>query len=117
MKRLYAILSVIGYIATNWLVVLVSVETGNVLLWTRPLETMAGMFANRIAAAFAIDILLTALVACIWFYFEGKRLGMRRIWGYWLLTLAFGLAGTLPLFLLKREQRLEQLERHRHAPA
>jgi hypothetical protein len=117
MKPVYAVLSVIGYIAANWFVVLVSLETGNVLLWTRPLETIAGMFANRIAAAFAIDLLLTAFVACIWFYFEGKRLGMQRSWSYWLLTLAFGLAGTLPLFLLKREQRLEQLQRTRPAPA
>jgi hypothetical protein len=42
---------------------------------------------------------------------------MQRSWNYWLLTLAFGLAGTLPLFLLKREQRLEQLQRTRPAPA
>ena len=115
MKRLYAVLSVIGYIASNWFVVLVSIESGNVLLWTRPLETMAGMFANRIAAAFAIDLLFVALVACIWFYSEGRRLGMRRIWIYWVLTLAFGLAGTLPLFLLNRERRLEQLESTRRA--
>jgi hypothetical protein len=117
MKRLYATLTVIGYLAPNWLVVLVSIDTGNILLWTRPLETMAGMFANRISAAFAIDLLLAALVACIWFYVEGRRLGMRRIWGYWLLTLAFGLAGTLPLFLLNRERRLERLVIPRHAPA
>ena len=94
--------------------ILVSLDTGNVLLWTRPFETMAGMFANRIAAAFAIDLLLTALVACIWFYAEGKRLGMRRVWVYWVLTLAFGLAGTLPLFLLHREDYLESGEPRLH---
>jgi len=110
MKRLYLLLAVIGYLASNWFVLLVSIDTGNVLLWTRPLETMAGMFANRIAAAFAIDLLLTALAACIWFHAEGKRLGMRRVWAYWLLTLAFGLAGTLPLFLLQREGYLERLQ-------
>ena len=108
MKRLYAILTVVGYIAANWFVVLVSITTGNVLLWTRPRETMAGMFANPVAAAFAIDLLFVALVACIWFYAEGRRLGMRRIPVYWLLTLAFGLAGTLPLFLYHRENRLQE---------
>jgi hypothetical protein len=110
LKRLYAVLSVVGYISANWFVLQVSIDTGNVLLWTRPLETMAGMFANRIATAFAIDLLITALVACIWFHVEGTRLGMRRVWTYWLLTLAFGLAGTLPLFLLRRERQLDQLE-------
>jgi hypothetical protein len=44
---------------------------------------------------------------------EGKRLGMRRVWSYWLLTFTFGLAGTLPLFLLQRERRLEELESSR----
>ena len=63
MKRLYLALTVIGYLASNWFVVLVSLRTGNLLLWTRPLETKAGMFANPIASAFAIDLLLAALVA------------------------------------------------------
>ena len=40
---------------------------------------------------------------------------MRRIWSFWLLTFTFGLAGTLPLFLLRRERRLEQLESTRRA--
>jgi hypothetical protein len=107
MKRLYAVLTVIGYVASNWLVILVSMRTGNVLLWTRPGETIAGMFANPVSTAFAIDLLFAALVACVWFYSEGRRLGMRRIPLYWLLTLAFGLAGTLPLFLYQRESRLQ----------
>jgi hypothetical protein len=107
MKRLYAVLTVIGYIAANWFVVLVSVRTGNLLLWTKPRETMAGMFANPVSTAFALDLLFVALVACIWFYSEGRRLGMRRIPLYWMLTLAVGLAGTLPLFLYHRENRLK----------
>jgi Terpene cyclase DEP1 len=115
LKRLYTVLAVVGYLSPNWVVLQVSIDTGNMLLWTRPLETMAGMFANRIATAFAVDLLITALVACIWFYVEGTRLGMRRVWSYWLLALAFGLAGTLPLFLLDRERRLEQLESTRPA--
>ena len=109
MKRLYLALAVLGYIVPNWFVVSVSARTGNLLLWTKPLETMAGMFANQISTAFALDVLLAALAACIWFYAEGRRLGMRRIPMYWLLTLAFGLAGTLPLFLYHRESRLKEL--------
>ena len=115
LKRLYIALAVVGYISANWFVLQVSIDTGNLLLWTRPLQTMAGMFANRITTAFAVDLLFTALVACIWFHVEGTRIGMRRVWSYWLLTLAFGLAGTLPLFLLHRERRLELLESTRRA--
>jgi hypothetical protein len=109
MKRLYAALTAIGYIASNWFVISVSLGTGNVLLWTKPRETIAGMFANPVATAFAIDLLFAALVACIWFYSEGRRLGMRRIPVYWVLTLAFGLAGTLPLFLYHRESRMQEV--------
>jgi hypothetical protein len=29
-----------------------------------------------------------------------------RVWIYWLLTLLFGVSGTLPLFLAVRERRL-----------
>jgi hypothetical protein len=29
------------------------------------------------------------------------------VWGFWLLTLLFGLGGTLPLFLYARERRLQ----------
>jgi hypothetical protein len=31
---------------------------------------------------------------------------MGRVWIYWVLTLLFGVAGTLPLFLAVRERRL-----------
>jgi hypothetical protein len=117
MKRFYAVLTPIGYVASNWFVVRESIESGNILLWAHPLDTMSGMFANRIATAFAIDLLLTALVACVWFYFEGRRLAMGRVWGYWVLTLAFGLAGTLPLFLYSRERRLQEMAKQGHAIA
>jgi hypothetical protein len=33
--------------------------------------------------------------------------GIGRIWAFWVLTFAFGLGGTLPLFLYARERRLE----------
>jgi hypothetical protein len=114
MKRFYAVLTPIGYLASNWFVLRESIDSGNILLWAHPLDTMAGMFANRISTAFAIDLLITAFVACVWFYYEGRRLGMGRVWGYWVLTLAFGLAGTLPLFLYNREGRLEELAKPGH---
>jgi hypothetical protein len=107
LRPLYALLVVCGYAAANWFVVLVSIRTGNLMLWTRPAETLAGLFATPISTAFALDLVAVVLVACIWFQREGRRLGMRRIWVYWLLTLVFGLGGTLPLFLLHRERRLE----------
>jgi len=106
MKNIYAVLTIVGFIAPNILVLHESVETGNILLWLDPKATMNGMFGNRIAAAFVTDLLCVVLAALIWIVFESKRLGMKNSWVYVVLTLLFGLAGALPLFLYQREKIL-----------
>ncbi|HEY3430309.1 MAG TPA: DUF2834 domain-containing protein, partial [Cyclobacteriaceae bacterium] len=65
-------------------------------------------FGNRIAAAFVTDLLFVVLVALIWIVMESKRLKMKNSWVYVVLTLLFGLAGPLPLFLYQREKVLEK---------
>lgn len=107
MKNVYAFLAIVGFITPNILVGIESFETGNILLWLDPAATMNGMFGNRIAAAFVLDLLCVVLAALIWMYFESKRLGMKSYWMYVVLTLLFGLAGPLPLFLYKRESYLK----------
>jgi hypothetical protein len=106
MRKLYLILSIIGFIAPNILVAKESIETGNILLWLDPQATMNGMFGNQIAAAFVIDLLCVVLAALIWIVYESKRLGMKNSWAYVVLTMLFGLAGPLPLFLYQREKVL-----------
>ena len=108
MKPLYAFLAIVGFIAPNILVFNESVETGNILLWLDPAATMNGMFGNRIAAAFVTDLLFVVLAALIWIVVESKKLGMKNSWVYVVLTLLFGLAGPLPLFLYQREKVLEK---------
>lgn len=106
MRSLYALLAVVGFIVPNILVFRESVETGNILLWLDPAATLGGMFGNRIAAAFVTDLLCVVLVALIWIVIESKRLNMKNSWIYIVLTLLFGLAGPLPLFLYQREKAL-----------
>jgi hypothetical protein len=106
MKNLYLFLAIVGFIVPNILVFQESVETGNILLWLDPAATIHGMFGNRIAAAFIIDLLCVVLVALIWIVIESKRLSMKNSWIYVVLTLLFGLAGPLPLFLYQREKVL-----------
>jgi hypothetical protein len=48
-------------------------------------------------------VVVTALV---WMTRESRRVGLTRAWRFWVLTFAFGLGGTLPLFLYFRERRL-----------
>lgn len=106
MRSLYALLAVAGFIVPNVLVFQESVETGNILLWLDPAATLGGMFGNRIAAAFVTDLLCVVLVALVWIVIESKRLNMKNSWVYIVLTLLFGLAGPLPLFLYQREKAL-----------
>jgi hypothetical protein len=108
MKKIYLILAIIGFIVPNIFVYLVSVETGNILLWLNPTATIAGMFANKISSAFVVDLLVVVLIFIIWSETEAKRYGVKNVWIVWILTFLFGLAGSFPLFLY-----LVEVKRHK----
>ncbi len=112
MKKFYLILAIIGFIVPNILVYQVSVETGNILLWLHPAATIAGMFANKISAAFIIDLLVVVFVFFVWTFTEAERYKIKHVWIYWLLTFLFGMAGTFPLFLYIVEIKRAKKERH-----
>jgi hypothetical protein len=107
MKNIYLMLSIAGFIIPNIPVVLESIDAGNILLWLNPGSTMEGMFGNRISTAFILDLLFAVMVFFIWTYHEGKKWQLSS-WKYWLLTILFGMAGTLPLFLYHREKVREK---------
>ncbi len=104
MKKVYLSLSIVGFILPTIFVVMESIDTGNILLYTNPLATAQGMFANRISTIFGIDLLFGTFVFFIWSYQESKRLKLKNIWVVWLLTMLFGLAGSFPFFLYLREK-------------
>ena len=106
MKSLYLILAIIGFIAPNILVAMESIETGNILLYTNPIATVEGMFANRISSIFLIDLLFTVVVFFIWTYMDGRKAGVKNIGIVWVLTLLFGLAGGFPLYLYLKEKAI-----------
>ena len=107
MARVYLGLAVVGYLVPNVFTLIESVQTGNILFWTDPARTISELFVNRTSTAFGLDLLGAALVALIWMTQESRRLGIGRVWRFWVLALLFGLAGTLPLFLFFRESRMQ----------
>jgi len=112
MKNIYLILAIIGFIAPNILVSIESIETGNILLYTNPVLTIEGMFANRISSIFIIDLLFVVFVFFIWTFHDGKNSGVKRTWLVWLLTMLFGLAGGFPLYLYLKEKTIANNGEH-----
>src|SRR5213083_3222247 len=65
------------------------------------------LFANRISAFFAMDVIVSAIVL-IWFIqSEGKHLRMRLLWLPTIGTLIVGVSLGLPLFLFLRQAMLD----------
>ncbi len=110
MKKKYLLLTIIGFILPNIFVAKVSIETGNILLWTDIMTTIQQMFANDISTAFMLDLFFIVLLFLIWSYQEAKRHQIKRFWLSWLWTFAFGIASGLPLFLYLREINKESSE-------
>jgi hypothetical protein len=66
------------------------------------------LFANRISAFFAMDVIVSAIVL-IWFIqSEGKRLRVSLLWLPTLGTLVVGVSFGFPLFLFLRQMTLDQ---------
>ena len=70
-----------------------------------------GAFANPAASSMSADILIAAGAGFVLFASEARRLGMRHVWVYFLLSCTVAFAASFPLFLFMRERRLAELER------
>ncbi len=112
MKNIYLALAIIGFISPSILVLFESVETGNILLYTNPIATIEGMFANRISTIFMIDLLFAVFVFFVWTYADGKNHKIKRVGLVWLLTLLFGLAGGFPFYLFLKEKTIANKHYH-----
>jgi hypothetical protein len=115
LRRLYFWLTVAGLLVPGY------------ATWRFSMETLAGMggfsfaglmmlsplfyqsaFSHIVATQLLLDVIVTSIAFFLWMFPEGRRLGMRHLWIYPVLTygLAFSLA--LPLFLYNREGALEK---------
>lgn len=66
------------------------------------------LFANRIGAFFAMDVLVSAVVLCVFIRTEGRCSGVRRLWLPILAVLIAGVSLGLPLFLYLRQVHLDR---------
>jgi Terpene cyclase DEP1 len=66
------------------------------------------LFANRISAFFAIDVIVSAIVLISFIQTEGKRLQMRLLWLPIVSVFLVGGSLGLPLFLYLRQLQLDR---------
>src|SRR5215470_2065073 len=102
-RHFYLVCCVLGLLLPYWQFVPWLLEHGlNLTLFLREL------FANRVSAFFAIDVIVSAIVV-IWFIqSEGKRLQVRHLWLPMVGTLVVGISFGFPLFLFLRQMMLDR---------
>jgi hypothetical protein len=66
------------------------------------------LFANRISAFFAMDVIVSAIVLICFIQSEGKRLRVGLLWLPTVGTLAAGVSFGFPLFLFLRQVTLDR---------
>jgi hypothetical protein len=66
------------------------------------------LFANRIAAFFALDVIVSAIVLLSFIQSEGRRLWMRFLWLPMLGTVFVRVSLGLPFFLYLRQLELDR---------
>jgi hypothetical protein len=64
------------------------------------------LVANGVATFMLIDLGVVAVVGLVFMVVEGRRLGMRVLWVYVVLTFVVAISVSLPLFLIARQVHL-----------
>ncbi len=108
----YALIAIIALVATwsNNIGFMLQPENRDVLSWYRAL------YANQAAASFTNDLLMLALAGCIFMAIEARRLNMRFVWIYILLSGPVAISVMFPLFLIARQITISKLRVQQSAP-
>lgn len=99
-RLLYGTLGVAALIGTQTALVWHFASGGDVQTFvTDTVSTPAGVFA-------VVDLLVVAAAALTFMLLEGRRLGMRHLWVYVVLTFTVAISVAFPAFLLARSRHL-----------
>jgi hypothetical protein len=94
-------------------VALVATQVNNVAFFLQPqnggiMGYGDALYANPAVASFTNDILLYALAGCIFMAVEARRLGIRHVWVYILLSFLIAVSVMFPLFLIARQYAISR---------
>lgn len=98
----YLALSIIGLI-TAW--------TLNGLAVVRGESYTNAWFGTAVDWVLSTDLLIVAVASVVFMIVEARRLGMKRVWLYIVLSGVTAMAFTFPLFLAMRESRMAEMAR------
>lgn len=66
-------------------------------------------FGSAVDWVLSADLTVVAIAVVVFMVVEARRIGMKRVWLYILLSGVTAMACTFPLFMAMRERRLGQL--------
>ena len=98
----FLVVSIVGLI-TAWIFNGIASVTGQ--------NYLDAWFGSAVDWVLSLDILIVAVAGSAFMIFEARKLGMKRVWLYIVLSGITAFAFTFPLFLAMRERTLEKLEK------
>jgi enterochelin esterase-like enzyme len=72
-------------------------------------DYLRAWFGSAVDWVLSVDLLIVAIAVAVFMIFEAKRLKMKRVWLYFLLSGITALAFTFPLFMAFRELKKEKI--------
>ena len=100
-SNFFVVLSILGLITAWWL---------NGLAVMLQQDYLAAWFGSEVDWVLSVDLTIVAIAAVTFMLIEAKRLGMKRVWLYIVLSGITAMACTFPFFLAMRERKLAALE-------
>lgn len=97
----FLVVSLVGLI-TAWIFNGIASVTGQ--------NYLDAWFGSAVDWVLSLDILIVAIAGSAFMIFEARKLGMKRVWLYIVLSGITAFAFTFPLFLAMRERTLAKLE-------
>ena len=93
------------YLATS-AIGLITAWTLNALAVFEEADYLAAWFGSTVDWVLSVDLLVVGAAVAIFMISEARRLGMKRVWLYFLLSGITAIAFTFPLFMFFRERKL-----------
>jgi predicted alpha/beta superfamily hydrolase len=98
--RIYFVLAGIGLVTAWWFNAIASLEGQ---------DYIKAWFGSAVDWVLSLDLLIVILALVVFMLYEAKKLGMKRVWLYFLASGITAMAFTFPLFMAFRELRKQKI--------